>query len=62
MSQGQREFGQVCSFIVNATESGFPVIVGVGAGAGENESSSAIAATSELAKALGAIDVVANKK
>lgn len=50
-SQAQREFGQVCNFIVNAAESGFPVVAAV---AGGEHAKGA----SELAKALGAVDVV----
>lgn len=44
-------FGEVCSFIVQASESGFPVTVAIAGGkyAGSG---------SELAKALGAVDVV----
>ena len=50
-SQAQREFGQVCNFIVNAAESGFPVVAAV---AGGEHAKGA----SELAKALGAVEVV----
>ncbi len=44
-------FGEVCSFIVQASESGFPVTVAVAGG-------KYAASGSELAKALGAVDVV----
>ncbi len=51
MSQAQKDFGQVCNFIVNASESGFPVVAAV---AGGEHAKGA----SELAIALGAVDVV----
>ena len=51
-SQASKAFGDVCNFIVTASESGnFPVSVGI---LDNNQKN----ATSELAKALGAVDVV----
>lgn len=50
-STAQKDFGQVCNFIATAAESGFPVIAAV---AGGKHAGGA----SELAKALGAVDVV----
>ena len=46
-----RAFGQVCEFIVQSSESGFPVTVAVAGGKHAGSGG-------ELAKALGAIDVV----
>mmetsp|Transcript_5876 Transcript_5876/g.8296 ORF Transcript_5876/g.8296 Transcript_5876/m.8296 type:complete len:292 (-) Transcript_5876:30-905(-) len=51
LSTAQRKFGQVCNFIASASEVGFPVTAAI---AGGKHSS----AGTELAKALGAIDVV----
>lgn len=51
LSTAQRKFGQVCNFIASASEVGFPVTAAV---AGGKHSSGG----TELAKALGAIDVV----
>lgn len=51
ISQAQKDFGQVCNFVVNAAESGFPVVAAV---AGGEHAKGA----SELAKALGAVDIV----
>ena len=47
----EEAFGQVCNFIVLASESGFPITVAIPKGNHSN-------ATVELAKALGAIDTV----
>lgn len=46
----QRDFGQVCNFIVTAAESGFPVVAAVAGGRHATGGT-------ELAKALGAVDV-----
>lgn len=51
LDKAQRDFGQVCNFIATAAESGFPVIAAVLGG--KHASGGA-----ELAKSLGAVDVV----
>lgn len=51
MTKAQQDFGQVCSFIATAAESGFPVVAALAGGKHARGGA-------ELAKSLGAVDTI----